>query len=47
MVTWKEFKDEVERQGIKDSTAIDYIDWDGQEDIVADFCDENKFASIT
>lgn len=25
-MTWKEFKDEVERQGVKDNNTIDYID---------------------
>ena len=30
-MTWKEFKDAVENQGMKDDTKIEYIDWDGYE----------------
>lgn len=32
MTTWKQFKDEVEKQGLKDEMEIDYIDWDGYEE---------------
>jgi len=38
MMTWKEFKDAVEKDGTKDSMKIEYIDWDGYEelDIIVD-----------
>ncbi len=26
-MTWKEFKEEAERQGIKDDSKLGYIDW--------------------
>ena len=29
ITNWGEFKDYVERQGLKDSSELGYIDWDG------------------
>lgn len=28
-MTWKEFKDAVEAQGVKDEDGIEFIDWSG------------------
>jgi hypothetical protein len=32
MITWKEFKDAVERQGLKDEDRPASIDWDNDPD---------------
>ncbi len=28
-MTWKEFKNIIEEQGVTDETELDYIDWNG------------------
>lgn len=44
--TWKEFKESVEAQGIKDETPIEYIDWDGDELPNVDLIDPNSISII-
>lgn len=31
MLTWKAFKEALEKEGIKDESEIEYIDWTGDE----------------
>ena len=45
-MNWKEFKQEVERKGIKDETPILWIDWD-RHDGLPEVLHGDDHASIT
>lgn len=48
MITWKEFKDQVEKQGVIDDTKIAWIDisgWDGVCNVSID--QEDNYVEIS
>jgi hypothetical protein len=46
-MTWKEFKDAVEKEGVKDEMKIEYIDWDGYEELGVIIDNPNQTIVIT
>lgn len=46
-MTWKEFKEAAENQGIKDEMQVDYIDWDGYEEPNVNINLKDNFITIT
>ena len=46
-MTWKEFKDSVEEQGVRDNTEIGYIDWLGHYKPEVDRSEDDSEVDIT
>lgn len=47
LMTWKEFKEKVEEQGVTDNMEMLYIDCDDQEDVHVDRVPDNQKFSVT
>lgn len=46
-MTWKEFKEQVEKQGVTDAMEMLFIDCDDQEDVYVNRTPDNKEFSVS